>query len=475
MKNSNSILALLAFLIIFPLLPSVYAAEKPNIVVIMTDNLGYGDLGAYGGMRAPTPRIDALAAEGIRFRDFQVEPGCTQTRAAFMTGRMPIRSGNSGFVQPGGKSGLHPKEITLAEMLKKVGYKTTLFGKWHVGTLPERQPQMQGFDKFWGILFTSKPTRVGSPAYDPSIPMQPILEAERGKAARKVKELTMAYRPHIDRDITNMAVDYVKDNAGGDNPFFLFVSFINPHVPVIPHPDFRDKSGGGDYPDVLMEIDYNTGQILDALKREKISENTIVVWISDNGPTRYSPEPDQNGDPGQWSGDVGSAWEGSLRTPGMIRWPAKIRPNWVSDATFHIMDLYTTLARFAGGQVPEDRPIDGIDQSDYLLGKSDISKRDHIMTYYLGELAAIRWKQFKVHLVKYAKRRAIQSPGIKVFPPLFGLYNLRTDPKEEYDLWGSGDGSTYPLIIKANQLRAKYDKSFKAYPHADYSNMEPIE
>jgi len=219
---------------------TVAAPAKPNIVVIMVDNLGYGDLGAYGGMRAPTPRIDALAREGVLFRDFQVEPGCTPTRAAFMTGRMPIRSGNSGFVTPGGKTGLHPEETTLAEVLKDAGYRTANFGKWHLGELPERQPHAQGFDEFYGVLNTSIPVDPSFPGFDENvIPRQKILQAKAGEPAEVIGEMTLERRGQMDRDLTRMAIDFISEHAGGAEPFFLLVTYVNPHHPVVPHPDFR--------------------------------------------------------------------------------------------------------------------------------------------------------------------------------------------------------------------------------------------
>ena len=191
--------------------------QKPNIVVMMTDNLGYGDLGIYGGLRAPTPRIDRLAREGVQLRDFQVEPGCSPSRAAFLTGRMAVRSGNDVIAQPGAPGGLHPSEVTLAEMLKAAGYKTAMYGKWHVGEMPERQPQMQGFDEFWGILSTSLPT-------DPTdrdiqtmgVPMQQILAAKAGAKAEQVGQMTLEYRGLIDREITDKAVAYIKANSKGE-------------------------------------------------------------------------------------------------------------------------------------------------------------------------------------------------------------------------------------------------------------------
>ena len=439
---------------------------KPNIVVIMTDNLGYGDLSIYGGMRAPTPRIDQLAGEGVRFRDFQVEPACTHTRAAFMSGRMPIRSGNDGFVTPGGKSGLDPKEVTIAEVLKGAGYGTAMYGKWHLGESQDRLPTTQGFDEWYGVTNTSIPVDPNFAGYDETWPKQQILQSRAGEEAKPVAEMTLGKRATMDRELTTKGVAYIKSQAQAKSPFFLLLTYVNPHHPNVPHPDFKGKSGGGAYADVLMEIDHNTGTVLDAIDAAGIRDDTIVVWFSDNGPTRYSPEPDHNGHNGQWSGELGSAWEGGLRTAGMMRWPGKIRGGWESDEIFHVMDLYTTLGRFGGGEVPEDRPVDGFDQREYLLGKRDTSARDHGVTFLNNKLTAVRWRQFKVHFVLYEKFAPLQhgSQDLGVVPR---MYNLRADPAELYDLFGASGGT--PLYFNIQRAVAPYLKSFAAFPHKDYS------
>ena len=447
------------------------ADKKPNIVVLMTDNLGYGDLGIYGGLRAPTPRIDQLAREGAQLRDFQVEPACSPSRAAFLTGRMSVRSGNDVIAQPGAPSGLDAKEVTLARMLKGAGYKTAMYGKWHVGEPPERQPQMHGFDEFWGILNTSLPTDPTNPDVQTmNVPMQQILAAKAGEKARQVGQMTLEYRGQIDHDITDKAVAFIKANAKGDQPFFLYLPFINPHHPVVANPEFKGKSGNGTYCDVLMEIDYNTGRIMDAIAAAGIDDNTIVIWFSDNGPTRYSLTPYENGDTGPWTGELGSVFEGGLRTAGMIRWPGKIKP-MVSDDLFHEMDFFPTLARWAGGTVPNDRPMDGVDQADYLLGKQPHSNRDHVLVFYNGEFAALRYRQYKLIRAVYPRLGSLvaKSEYLREMPL---VYNLKADPKEQFNLSGGADGILYALAIKEQQFRGAYEKSIKEFPNGDYSRMK---
>ena len=445
------------------------AAQKPNIVVLMTDNQGYGDLGIYGGLRAPTPRIDQLANEGVMFKDFQVEPNCTPSRAAFLTGRMPIRSGTDGLVMPGQPGGLDPMEVTLAEVLKGAGYGTAYYGKWHLGESAEREPLMQGFDHWYGLHNTSFPVDPDFPGTDMKL-MEPqkVMEGQAGKPARVVRDMDIAYRPLIDRDLTEMSVQYIIERAKKDAPFFLMTSFINPHHPVVPHPDFKGKSGGGAYPDVLMEIDHNVGQILDAIDKAGIRNNTIVFFFSDNGPTRYSRHPDQNGDNGIWSGELGSAWEGGLRTVGMIRWPGKIREGWQATDMIHVMDMFTTLGKIGGGNIPSDRPIDGADQTNWLIGKQEHSARDSRLVFFNGNFVGIRWRQFKFLTMEYEKQSSLARPAYTGMS-LPQLYNLKSDPKEEYNIMGeSGAGNVGAYMLK---MGVAAQASFKEFPNMDYSKM----
>lgn len=449
--------------------PSCWAIGKPNIVVLMTDNQGYGDLGIYGGMRAPTPRIDQLAREGVMFKDFQVEPNCTPSRSAFMTGRMPIRSGTDGLVMPGQPGGLHPTEVTLAEIMKGAGYSTAYFGKWHLGESVEREPQMQGFDQWYGLHNTSLPIDPDFPGTDMDvIPPQQVMKGVSGKPAKSVREMDIAYRPLIDSDLTQMSIDYIKKQSKASQPFFLMTSFINPHHPVVPHPDFKGKSGGGDYSDVLMEIDHHVGEVLDAIDKAGVSDNTIVLFFSDNGPTRYSRQPDQNGDSGMWSGELGSAWEGGLRTIGMIRWPGKIKADWQAGEMIHVMDMFTTLGNIVGGDLPDDRPIDGVDQTDWLLGKTPHSARESRLVFFNGQFVAIRWRQFKFHSVLYAKNASLAQPADTGLS-LPQLYNLRSDPREEFNIIGESGASNVGAYILGLGVEAQ--RSFVEFPNGDYSKM----
>ena len=331
---------------------------------------------------------------------------------------------------------------------------------------------MQGFDEWFGITNTTVPVDPDLPgAGSISFIQQKILDARGGEEASVVGENSPRCAVCLTRRITERSVEFIKSNAKTEDPFFLFVAFTNPHQPVISHPDFKGKSKGGAYTDALMELDHHTGLILDAVDSSGIRDNTIVVYFSDNGPTRYSPEPDHNGDNGIWSGELGSGWEGGLRTVGTMRWPGKIKPNWKSKEMFHILDFFTTFANITGAQIPDDRPIDGVDQTDFLLGTQEHSNRDSRIVVYNGHESpvAIRYKQFKFHFILYEKLNPFGSA-----PQLLGqvpnIFNLDTDPKELFNLYGqSGAIAVFEPMVR--DVLAPYVKSVEQFPHQDYANM----
>ena len=459
---------------------AVGAADRPNIVLMLTDNLGYGDIGAYGGgdvRGAPTPRLDQLAAEGLRFTNFNVEAECTPTRSALMTGRMPIRSGTSRVPLPGLPQGLAPWEYTLAELLRDAGYQTAMYGKWHLGETPGRMPTDQGFDEWWGFARSSAETvnelQAGWSAE--IAPAQKIQQGKRGEPSVAVGEYNYAMRPLMDEAITKRSVDYIRARAKDTKPFFLYVAFSLPHSPPIPHPRFRDPRRT-DYQNVLAEIDHNTGEILDAIKAAGIEKSTIVVWASDNGPqTHLGPGfvYGAAGDPGPFRGEFPSAWEGAIRTPCIVRWPGHVRAGRVSNGIVSVLDFYRTFADLAGARdrVPTDRPIDSIDQADFLLGKQERSSRESVMFFYERDLLAIKWRNYKVHMVvREPSRGDVRVPGqssitADVVTPSFPLvFDVTNDPKE---LWNIGPSSTWlgrPLAM----INMEYAKSVKQFP-----NLEP--
>ena len=412
--------------------PKPTAQSRPNILFMLADNVGYGVLSSYNGgiSDTPTRRIDSLAAEGIRLTNFNVENQCTPSRAAIMTGRLPIRCGIGKAIAAGAPGGLHPWEITLAEMLGDAGYRTAMFGKWHLGTGQGRLPTDQGFDEWFGFETTDIIYWSGNPGM-PLKDVDYIREARKGKTPRNLQLYDEATRRLIDRMITDRAVDYINRNAKGDRPFFLYVPFAFAHHPALAHPDFKGRSPAGEFGDCLLEHDYNVGRLLDALTAAGIADNTVVIWASDNGP---SPLPTVTpwwtiGDTGPWRGEIGTVLEGNIRTPCLMRWPGHIPAGRVSNQIVAAIDLFPTLARVAGGKVPTDRPIDGVDQLDFLTGRQETSNRDCVLLFLGQRLMAIKWKNFKIHIGGLDRVDGAFEDWS--FPRAF---NLASDPKERFNI-----------------------------------------
>jgi arylsulfatase A-like enzyme len=463
-----------------------FAAEKPNVVLMLADNLGYGDLSSYnggirGGMR--TPRIDQLAGEGMRMTQFLVEPGCTPSRSALMTGRYSIRSGLSLIIAPGGKGGLQDEEFTLAEMFKSVGYGTTYVGKWHLGPQPNSQPQYQGFDQWLlgffgssdGTLSADAMALVGAPESFQKAFSPQIVEAKGpGAKIQVVRPYDLEYRKQIEGDITEAAGQYIKQQAKTGNPFFLQIGWTRPHFPNDTEAAFKGKSGVNKYGDSVVELDYRTGEVLDAIREAGIEDNTIVIWISDNGPTMTAAPRDEihAGDAGPFRGELGDAYEGSIRTAGMIKWPGKIKPS-VSNEMFAIHDFLPTLAAIVGASLPGDRPIDGVDQTAFLLGKQETSNREHLLTFIGDRLAAVRWRQFRIYPLQVTPSSANPLKGgymgsISETAGYPQVYNIEADPKERVDLLVEGYSWVLAPYMK---LIFGYKASLKDHPNPPAGNL----
>jgi arylsulfatase A-like enzyme len=413
------------------------AAERPNIVLFLSDNLGYGDLGSYGGgaiRMAPTPRLDRLAEQGMRFTNFNVEAECSPSRSALMTGRYAIRSGTLRAAPPGLPNGLAPWEYTIAELLSDAGYDTAMFGKWHLGYEPGRLPNDQGFDQWWGFPFsTDVVLHATSPGFDPSLaPTHRLWEGRKGEPARALEPYTRENRPQIDAIIAEKSVRFIESHAGADRPFFLFVAWSHPHHPVLPHPDFAGRSGNGPFADVIMEHDHRVGEVLDAIEKAGIADDTLVIYASDNGPDMNAwPEV---GSSGPYNGYLGNVHEGSIRTPLFVRWPGHVPEGAETNEIVAIHDLYPTLAAVAGADLPDDRGIDGLDQSDLWFGASDRSAREHVIFFWNDTLMAVKWRQFKIHL-KGVDLDRTDRRVYDLFAPR--VYNVAADPREERDLLAS--------------------------------------
>jgi arylsulfatase A-like enzyme len=412
---------------------SATSTRQPNIVLVLVDNLGWGELGCYGGgaiRGAPTPHIDGLAAEGTRLLNFNVESDCVPTRSALMTGRHPIRTGALQSVPAGLPQGLIPWEITIAEALSQVGYATAMYGKWHLGDKEGRFPKDKGFDHWYGIARTSNESMFSdSVGFDACAVETPhVMEGTKGHQAEQREPYDLEMRRRIDEELTRRSCDFLRRKTDENKPYFLYVPLTQLHYPTIPHRDYEGASGKGDFADSLIEMDARVGQILQAVHVSGGYDNTVVIFASDNGPEYRRP---WRGSAGMWTGTYHTAMEGAMRVPFIIRWPGRIPAGRVTNEIVHVVDLFPTLAAIAGARVPADRPIDGVDQREFLLGKTDRSAREGFVYYIKTEIRAAKWRDWKMHFVWEVEPNA--GPKHLETPYLF---NLVQDPKEESDVNG---------------------------------------
>ena len=431
--------------------------SKPNIVLILADNLGWGELGCYGGgtlRGAPTPRIDALASEGLSLTNFNVESDCVPTRSALMTGRHPIRTGALQSVPAGLPQGIVPWEMTLAQLLSAQGYATAIYGKWHLGDRPGRYPTDRGFDEWYGIpRTTNESTFTSSPGFDPEVvPMPYVMEARKGEDARNVGVYDLDMRRRIDSDLTERTIAYIRDRASGTKPFFAYVPLTQLHYPTIPHADFAGGTGAGDFADSMVEMDHRVGQIVDAVDAAGLREHTVFIFASDNGPEFRRP---WRGTAGPWTGTYHTAMEGALRVPFMIRWPGRVPAGAVSNEIVHVADIYSTLAAMAGAALPDDRPLDGVDQTAFFCNPEGKSKREGFVYYIKHELRAAKWRDWKMHMVWESEPNV--GPTHLEAPRIF---NIVSDPKEETDVANQFSWVRTPM----RRMIHDFQESLKAHP-----------
>jgi arylsulfatase A-like enzyme len=492
----NSIVRNLSCIVGLTLLAAspVAAQDRPNVVFILADNVGYGDMGPYGGgtLRGmPTPTTDQLASEGLMLTQYLVEPSCTPSRAALMTGQYSIRNGLSLFIIPGTPNTLPGSAYTMGQLFKEAGYATALYGKWHLGIEPQSLPSSHGFDTFYGIppdSSWSDATTVPGVALTHSagdIPEKDmiekgpwIMEQVAGGELKKVKPFTMEERAEIDVDLTERSVAFIKEQAAAKTPFFLYLPFSMGHSPNLPSKDFAGKSRVGQYGDKIMEGDYHVGQVLDALKAAGVDDNTLVVFASDNGPT--GPEfsnwsalgvPDM-GSPGPFRGRLGATTEGSIRTFAFIRWPGHVKPGTQSYAMFSEMDFLPTFAAILGQKLPTDRPIDGVDQTKVLTGESEVGARDSLLSFVGADLVAARWKQWRI----YFKDEILTGTGqLQLGGADTGLvdlsypsvYNIEMDPHEDLNVSGNFIWAMEPAL----KAVMKYEATLKDHPNPPPANV----
>ncbi|MER5933489.1 arylsulfatase [Streptomyces sp. NPDC002054] len=438
-------------------------STKPNVVFILMDNVGWGDLSCYGGS-VSTPRIDSIARDGLRFNNYTVEAQCTPTRSAILTGRLPVRSGTMRAPFGGGSYGLAPWEYTLAELFSDAGYATAAFGKWHLGEVPGRLPTDQGFDEWFGLKNSSD--EAGYSSYELyrelGYPEPQWWEGVKGEPVAPVGVLDRQSKDRGDEEIAERVVAFIERQAEAEKPFFAYVAFLQIHPPIGTHPDFVGKSGGGLYADCLAEMDHRTGQILDAIDAAGIADNTIFVFSSDNATSPLKGAAD-GGSNGPWRGEFfNPPYEGSYRVPAVVRWPGHIPTGWQSQEMFSAVDWLPTLAELIGQseRVPVDRPIDGISGADHLLGKREASGRDSVLYFGLdGQLMSVKWKNFKVI---FRKSDGINEPIADVQMPM--VFNLIGDPGERFNIWETAMDMGW-VFHPVFELIGRFQESVAKYPN----------
>jgi arylsulfatase len=470
-----SVLGAALFLVMAILAPrAIFAqpAKKPNIVLVFMDNFGWGEIGAYGGgilRGAPTPRIDSLAQEGMKLLNFNVEAQCTPSRAAIMTGRYAIRTGNAEVPLGPGEYGLTQWEVTMAEMLSEAGYATGMFGKWHLGDSKGRYPTDQGFDEWYGIPNSSDESYwpdndLFRKDVHPQAKYEYVMEAKRGEQPKQLKVYNSAARLTIDREITDKAKDFIKRKADGNEPFFLFIPYTQTHLPVEPEPARKGSTGNGHWADVLAQTDDYVGELLDVVDAAGIKDNTIFIFTADNGPESAIPH---QGFGGPWRGSYFTGLEGSLRVPFLIRWPGKIPAQTVSNEIVHEMDLMPTLAKIVGAKVPTDRIIDGVDQSDFIIGKRAKSERESIVVYVGKEIFGVKWRNWKMMNKELSTGFGVPIQESRV--PSF--YNLHLDPREEHPVLNAP--ANFWVRYPASDVLLKHIASLKKEPPIRAGTPDP--
>jgi arylsulfatase A len=439
--------------------------RPPNFIIILADDLGYGDLSCYGSEKIATPRLDRMAVEGVRLTDFHVTaPICSPSRASLLTGRYAQRAGLPFVLFPTERKGLAPEEITLGEVLKQRGYATVCIGKWHLGFLPPFQPMQQGFDEFFGLPYSNDSAKQpdGKP-FDPVLaPVElPLLRGTNVVQAPVAQEtLTERY--------TQEAVQFIRRNR--DRPFFLYLPHTFPHRPLHASERFRGRSRAGLYGDTVECLDWSTGRILDTLAELGLDDQTLVCFTSDNGPPPAAPargEQGASGSAGPLRGWKFTAYEGGFRVPAIFRWPGQIPAGRVCSELATTMDLLPTLAKLAGAKLPRDRTLDGKDIWPLLTNPKARSPHKLFCYYLDNQLQAVRsghWKLFleqheypSLTTIMYTNRPQVMQ---KHFPLRDGpsLYDLESDVGEKHDV-----AAEHPDVVKRlSKMARNFDRQLQS-------------
>ena len=435
---------------------------KPNIIIINMDDMGYGDMEPYGATGYATPNFNRLAKEGMRFTHFYAAQAvCSPSRAALLTGCYPNRIGMSGgALMPWSPKALNPEETTIASMLKNAGYNTAMFGKWHLGSKAPYWPLNYGFDQFYGIPYSHDMWPVdydGTPVTDTAnrlyrYPPLPLLDGDKKVATIN----TLNDQAKLTGAFTAKAVNYIKTNKS--RPFFLYLAHPMPHVPLAASPAFAGKSGAGVFGDVISEIDWSVGQVLDAVNNAGIAKNTLIIVTSDNGP--WLSFGNHAGSSGGLREGKGTAWDGGTRVPLLVRWPGTVAAGSVNSALLTNMDILPTIAAATGAVLPKEK-IDGLNFLPVLTGKTDQSPREVFYVYYdANNLKLVRYKNWELVLPHNSQAYSQGTPGkdgrpgpTPVKPVPMALYNLTHDPGTTTDVQHLYPEMVQQIMVFVEQAR----------------------
>lgn len=446
-----------------------FSAQQPNIVIIFMDDMGYADVSCFGAQGYQTPNIDKLAAQGRKFTNFHVaQPVCSASRCGLLTGCYPNRVGIHGALGPSATHGINADEMTIAELVKQKGYATAAVGKWHLGSLPQFLPTKHGFDEYYGLPYSNDMWPYHPQAKKGTYPKLPMIEND----SVADEEVTPEDQTRLTTDYTARGVTFIEKNK--DKPFFLYLAHSMVHVPLFVSDKFKGKSGKGLFADVMMEVDWSVGHIMDTLKKNGLEENTWVVFTSDNGPWLSYGE--HSGSAGPLREGKGTCWEGGTRVTGIMKWPAKIPAGTTTDTMMMTIDLLPTIAHVIDAKLPE-HTIDGLNCWPIVAGETGAKNPHDFYAFYYqkNELQAItsgdgRWKLQLPH--GYRSLKPGQPPATGGIPVLYEqrkieqpeLYDLYGDISESKNVAAEHPEEVALLQRHAETIRAELGDSLKKLP-----------